>query len=195
MSSAALTSPRVLPLPVRAARVVPLALAGLIIGVLTAALVVALVATTVFDYRILTVRSDSMSPAIETGDIIVVRPRAIEAVSAGDIVLFESGGDRVPTVHRVAGINEVELRVTDKQSATTTVFTDPRLVTKGDANELPDLGEVTSDQFLGEVWFTVPWGTRFSGLPLQYLFLGMVVITCAVWIEWERRHRSGSTAR
>ena len=194
MATAVLPIPRTMT-PGRALRVFFLALAGLLAGCFVAALAVALIATTFFDYRVLTIRSDSMAPALGTGDVIVVRPGAINAAAPGDIVLFASGGDRIPTVHRVAGINEVELRVTDRQTNAVEVFSEHRLVTKGDANELADQGEVTGDEYLGEVWFTVPWGSHVSGLPLQYAFLGVLGATCIAWIAWEIRQQARRSER
>lgn len=195
MTSASLQRPLARVSPGQAVRTLPLIVAGLVAGLFAAALVVAAVATSLFDYQILTVRSESMAPAIKAGDVIVVRPRAINAESPGDIVLFASGGDRIPTVHRVAGINEVELRVSDRQTGAVRVFTEHRLVTKGDSNEMPDIGEVTGDEFLGEVWFTLPWGSWFTLLPLQYVFLAIAACACLAWLEWERRHRTRRSDR
>ena len=155
-----------------------------------AALLVAVIATRLFDYELLTVRSGSMEPAITSGDLIVVKPVAMDTVVEGDVVLFAAGGDGIPTVHRVAGINEVELRISDPATGAVDVQTDYRLVTKGDANEQPDIQEVTAERLLGEVWFTVPGGGAITGLPLQYILLGFAACCVAAWGAWEiRTHR------
>ena len=117
-------------------------------------LLLAVVATRVFDFEVLTVRSGSMEPAIARGDLIVVKPQAIERVNEGDIVLFAAGGDGIPTVHRVVGINEIEFRVTDTATGAVDSSFDYRLVTKGDANPEPDTAEVDASRLRGEVWFT-----------------------------------------
>ncbi|MGE3073750.1 MAG: signal peptidase I [Dehalococcoidia bacterium] len=166
-----------------------LGLLGIALGLTFGALLVAILATRVFDYELLTVRSGSMEPTISRGDLIVVKPVAIRDVKEGDIILFSSGGDRIPTVHRVAGINEVELRIANPATGSVDVQTSYRLVTRGDANPEPDLAEVTSDQLVGEVWFTVPGGGSVTGLPLQYILLGVAGMSLIAWGVWELRLR------
>lgn len=169
-----------------------LALAGTVAGLLLGTLLVALLATRVFGYELLTVRSASMQPALGPGDLIVVKPVAIEDVSEGDVVLFAAGGDAIPTVHRVAGINEVQLHVRDGASGTTEVQTEYRLVTRGDANEQPDMHEVTRSQLLGEVWFSVPKAGSVAGFPLQWLLFAFAGMSLLAWAGWERgRWRTG----
>jgi signal peptidase I len=164
-----------------------LAIAGTAVGLAFGAMLVAIVATRLFGFEMLTVRSSSMEPAISRGDLIVVRPTAMANVTEGDVVLFAAGGDGIPTVHRVAGINEVELRIRDAATGETDIQTSYRLVTKGDANEQPDIQEVTESQLRGEVWFTVPGAGELTGLPLQWLLLGFAGLSLAAWAAWETR--------
>ncbi|MGE0599031.1 MAG: signal peptidase I [Dehalococcoidia bacterium] len=166
------------------ARAAGIGILGITLGLLLGALLAANLATRLFDYELLTVRSGSMQPAISRGDLIVVKPVAISDVKEGDIVLFSSGGDGIPTVHRVAGINEVELRISDPATDSVDVQTEYRLVTRGDANPEPDFAEVTSDQLLGEVWFTVPGGGAVTGLPIQYILLGIAAVSTVGWVGW-----------
>ena len=175
------------PSAVKVGRAQALAVGGTVLGLAFGVLLVALLATRVWDYELLTVRSGSMEPAIARGDLIVVKPAAISEVGEGDVVLFAAGGDGIPTVHRVAGINEVELRVRDAASGTEDVHTDYRLVTKGDANEHPDIQEVTKGQLIGEVWFTVPGGGALTGLPLQWILTGIAACSVLAWGAWELR--------
>jgi len=169
----------------RAARLAALAAAGLIVGLAFGALVVAVLATRLFGYEILTVRSASMEPALRAGDLIVVRPAAIEDIDEGDVVLFTSGGDSVPTVHRVAGVNHLELQVRDPLTGTVDVSTDYRLVTQGDANDLPDPREVTAGELRGEVWFSIPGAGNLTGMPAQRLLFALFGSTLLAWCAWE----------
>jgi signal peptidase len=168
-----------------------LGISGVVLGLAFGGLLVATLATRVFDYELLTVRSGSMEPSISSGDLIIVKPGAMADVAEGDVILFASGGDGIPTVHRVAGINEVELRIADAAAGTVDVQTSFRLVTKGDANPAPDLAEVTQEQFIGEVWFTLPGGGSVTGLPMQYILLGIAGLSVVAWIGWEVRARAG----
>jgi signal peptidase I len=157
------------------------------VGLLFGALVVAVFATRLFDYQILTVRSDSMAPAIRSGDLIVVKPVSIDRIQPGDVVLFASGGDAIPTVHRVAGINTIELEIRGPGGEQVDVMTEHRLVTQGDANPMPDAGEVTARQLLGQVWFTIPRAGAVVGLPIQGALAGICVLALAAWVVWEVR--------
>ena len=172
---------------VQGAKFAGLGIAGTVVGLLFGAMLVAILATRVFGFEVLTVRSGSMQPAIGRGDLIVVRPVAMADVHEGDVVLFAAGGDGVPTVHRVAGINEVELRIHDAATGETDVQTDYRLVTKGDANDQPDIQEVTESQLIGRVWFSVPAAGAATGLPLQWVLLGVAGMSLLGWAAWEAR--------
>jgi signal peptidase len=173
----------------KAARWAALGLAGVSAGLVLAGLLLALMATRLFDFEVLTVRSGSMEPAIGRGDLIVVKPAAIDRVEEGDIVLFAAGGDGIPTVHRVIGINEIELRLTDAATGAVSSTFDYRLVTKGDANAEPDPSDVGASQLMGEVWFTVPGAGGLTAWPLQYLFFGLAALSLAGWAAWEVARR------
>lgn len=170
--------------------------AAVLLGFGAAAIVVSLIATRLFDYHILTASSDSMAPALRTGDLIVVRPAPIDRVREGDVVLFESGGDRIPTVHRVIGVNTIEMRITDRVTGAVERIIEYRLVTQGDNNPAPDSQEVTASQLRGELWFTVPRAGAFLGAGLAR-WAGLVFVAAiAGWAAWEvttrlRRHPWG----
>jgi len=83
----------------------------------------------------------SMFPWIRPGDILFVRTCEFEAVSRGDVILFEQGGRFF--VHRV--IRRVLLADAESRSNK-----NHALVTKGDALDGEDL-PVSADQFLGRV--------------------------------------------
>ena len=138
-----------------------------------------------------------MAPAIESGDLIVVKPTAIEGVGVGDIVLFESGGDGVLTVHRVIGVNEISLEIRDSAAGTTTTTTDYRLVTRGDANPAPDNAEVTSGDLRGEVWFRVPKAGALAGRGVVVALGVALGLAVGAWAVFEmvlkvrdRRHEA-----
>ena len=168
----------------------PLALAaGLVAGAALGLLVVALLSMRLLGFQALTVASDSMAPALKTGDLIIVKPVNIGSVDPGDVVLFASGGERIPTVHRVLGVNEYETLIRDGAEGKPTRFMDYGLVTGGDANPAPDAREVSAEQLMGTVWFTVPGGGALAGLPINTAFLGLAIAVVAVWMVWEIRSR------
>ena len=160
-------------------------LLALVAGLAAGALVAAVVATRFFDFEVLTVSSGSMAPAIESGDLVVVRPVAIDTVETGDVVLFEAGGDDVPTLHRVIGVNEIEIHIRDAATGLVETSTHPRLVTMGDANPAPDSREVTAEQLRGRVWFTVPNAGAVAGAGIVVLFGALLALTVLAWVAWE----------
>ena len=166
-------------------RVAGVTAGALVLGILAGAILLTLVATRLFDFHVLTVTSGSMAPAIDSGDLIVTRPVAIGEVEEGDVILFQSGGDRIPTVHRVVGINEVELQLIDRATGTTDVYVERRLLTMGDANPAPDSGEVTADRLLGEVWFEVPAAGAIAGRGIAVAFAAAFGLVIAAWAAWE----------
>ena len=93
-----------------------------------------------FGDRSLVVRSGSMHPAIDTGDIVAVHPIAPVTARIGDIVTFKSHGKL--TSHRVRSI--------ERQGAKR-VFT-----TQGDANTGQEHWSVPANGRIGRVTYRVP---------------------------------------
>lgn len=94
-----------------------------------------------FRYGILVIGSPSMSDEIKKGDAVVFESYdAKEGVETGDIIVFSKDG-KTRFVHRIIEVNTV-----DGQK---------QYITKGDANEDPDLGFVTDSQVIGIVRFKV----------------------------------------
>lgn len=92
------------------------------------------------------VGSGSMSPSIQTGDVIVVAKIDTDDLNIGDIIQYMADGYTV--THRIVDVMETE---------------NGRLfVTKGDANELPD-DPISEDRVIGKVIFVVP---KVGLLPL-----------------------------
>ncbi|MDA8234128.1 MAG: signal peptidase I [Clostridia bacterium] len=101
---------------------------------------------TINGYKLLTVLSGSMEPAIQTGDVIIERPLAAgEKVKEGDIITFftKEKTDMLIT-HRVVGT----INVNGKPAA---------YVTKGDANQSKDLSTVAPDQIVGIYKGRIPY--------------------------------------
>jgi signal peptidase len=96
------------------------------------------------------VLSGSMEPALKTGGVIVTRPVELDDIGIGDIILFERGEELI--AHRVIDV----WREDDG-------FGHPWFETKGDANEDPDPGLVSSDgETMNSVVFHVPYMGYFA---------------------------------
>ena len=97
-----------------------------------------------------TVLTGSMSPAIEAGSVVVVRPRPCEEIGVGDVITYQIRSDDPATItHRVHGVQW-------SQAYGRT------LVTKGDANPVADRAPVREVQVRGSVWYAVPWVGRVA---------------------------------
>lgn len=123
----------------------------------------------VFGYSVAVVISGSMSGSIEIDDMVIIHRQ--ESYSAGDVITFESGANLV--THRILDVTE------------------DGFVTKGDANNAPDLAPVPQELVVGKVVQVIPGVGRFiqfARTPLGMMLIvligyALVVIPSA----WERR--------
>ena len=114
----------------------------------------------------LIVLTDSMSPEIEGGDLIICRTTKAEEVNAGDVIAFfdPAGNGTSIVTHRVVEIT------TDKDG-------NPAWKTKGDANNTDDEEPVPFDNLVG-IWS----GIRLAGLGNAAMFMqtSTGLIVCVV---------------
>ena len=127
------------------------------------------------NYKLMVVRSGSMEPHITMGSIVLVKP--LDSYAIGDVVTFNAGfrgpdGALVPVTHRI-----MEMRV-DRGN--------PIYVTKGDANEDADTGELRHSNVIGKVLFSVPYvGYAVETARRPYGFLALIIIPAAL-IMWDQ---------
>ncbi|UIO99189.1 signal peptidase I [Halobaculum sp. CBA1158] len=87
------------------------------------------------------VLSDSMSPEIRAGDVVIVDDADPATIGEGDVITYERPGGSQLITHRVVEV------VDDGER---------RFRTKGDANEEPDPAPVPPDNVVGVVAFHIP---------------------------------------
>ena len=88
------------------------------------------------------VRSGSMEPKVKTGSVVVVWPKAEYKI--GDIVTFgPNTKKRAPTTHRI---------ISQSGEPNKRFF-----LTKGDANNTPDIREISQKEIIGKVVLTIPF--------------------------------------
>ncbi len=161
--------------------------ASVLAGLSAGGLLLAVLALGLLGFRVLTVRSDSMAPAFQHGDLIVTRSAPITEAKVGDIVLFDEG-ERVHlnVAHRVAGIIKVEVKTTDSRTGRTSAEYSRLLITKGDANDRVDGQEVDATRFRGIVWFSMPRMGEFLGNPhFRRAAFAVAAASGAAWIPYE----------
>lgn len=117
----------------------------------------------VLGFTPLTVISSSMSPGIETGDLVVIR-NGSDKIKPGDVITYRLND--VLVTHRVKSISAEVARE---------VF-----VTQGDANTVPDYETVEQSQIVGKYAFKIPFGgylmASLRGLPGMLIILGLGLI-------------------
>lgn len=122
----------------------------------------------VLGFTPLTVVSGSMSPGIETGDMVIIR-KGNKNIKPGDIVTYRL--ENVLVTHRVKYISDANAAE---------VF-----ITKGDANGIPDFKTVERSQILGKYMFRIPMGgylkASLRGLNGILIIVGLILI--AIMIE------------
>lgn len=102
-----------------------------------------------------TVVSGSMEPEFSTGDFVVVKTTPYEKIKKNDVISFTRGKDIVS--HRVV----------EK--------TAQGLETKGDANNLVDQGITTSKEYIGKLFFSIPYYGYIIAASQKPLFFAILV--------------------
>jgi len=138
--------------------------------VLVALLLIISVLPITGNYKVLTVLSGSMEPAIKTGSVVVVKPE--QKYNIGDVITFGSSGrNEEPITHRI-----YDMKVEDSR-----IF----YVTKGDANNAADRSEITRNQIIGKVILSVPhmgYAVDFAKKPLGF---ALIIIVPAIFIIYD----------
>lgn len=100
-------------------------------------------------WRALSVQTGSMRPAINPGDMVLVKRVPISALKNGDVITYINPKNKKQTItHRIVSVK--------KQS--------PQLIVKGDANDSPD-PVVFIHQIIGKQKYRVP----FAGYLMNFL--------------------------
>ena len=112
-----------------------------------------------FGYQIYNVLTQSMEPAIPVGSAIYVKRCDPQALEQGDIITFRlSEATGLVETHRVVE-NDTQAR---------------QLITKGDANALPDVNPVSYERVVGKVVICIP----VLGTVSEMLHSGPGVTAC-----------------
>lgn len=97
---------------------------------------------TIMGNKFFTVLTGSMEPAIMTGDLIIVKETAPEAIVAGDVITFGSTSSENVTTHRVKEVINENGQI--------------QYITQGDANNVQDPSPIPSQVLIGKVVKCVP---------------------------------------
>lgn len=128
-------------------------------------------------WRFDAILSGSMEPALPLGGVVFIRPVEPANITVGDIIAYRSG--KALITHRV-----VEVIISGGG--------EPSFVTKGDANQDPDLSAVLATNVVGHVIFDVPYLGYMAafiktklGFILTILVPGLAIIALELKNMWQ----------
>jgi len=120
------------------------------------------------NYKVMTVISGSMAPAIKMGSVVIVKP--VDEYKIGDVITFGPySKTKAPTTHRI-----YDIKVTGGE---------PIYITKGDANNAPDQREISQREIVGKVLFSVPYfgyAVDFAKKPMGFALI--IIVPAAIII-------------
>jgi signal peptidase len=166
--------------------------AGLVLGIA----IVFLVATQVMGYRVASIATDSMRPALAPGDLIVTQPVGIDSIVNGDVVLFQEGVTTpILVAHRVSNVVTVNVNVTDSATGAKHTETSRILRTKGDNNAVVDDAPVDAANFRGRLWLHIPNAGGFLASPTPFILIagGIGVLWLLFEVGRLARRRAAAT--
>jgi signal peptidase len=141
-----------------------------IIGAITVLFIVSAFPIT-GNIKFMVVQSGSMEPSIRAGSVVMVKP--VEDYKSGDVITFGPySKTKPPTSHRI-----YDIKVVDGQSF---------YITKGDANNAPDLREIIKKDILGKVLVSVPYlgfAVDFAKKPIGFALI--IIIPAAIIVSDE----------
>ncbi len=126
---------------------------------------------------IMVVTSDSMAPALEPYDIVVVHRTSIGQVKVGDIIVFDAFLDGVSrVVHRVVDIFDDNGRI--------------GISTKGDNVESPDPWIVHEEDIVGKMVSSTPRVGFLLLDPVRYALSALVAVSSVLlMLEIKRKSK------
>ncbi len=121
-----------------------------------------------FGYRAYVITSDSMEPAINNGDAIVVKNCEEEDLQTGDVITFEQNQEVI--THRIQKIEEDQ---TTKEKT---------YITKGDNNNIEDSENIKYSAIIGKCILTIPYlGKIILVLENKLIILIIILIILIVF--------------
>jgi signal peptidase len=122
------------------------------------------------------VASESMSPTLEVGDLVIIQGAPASEIKEEDIIVFNTPGENSYTIHRV---------ITKEPLANGTF----RFRTKGDATpEDPDW--IPEQNVQGRVLYRIPYiGWLALDPTILIILIAIIVIVIILWPENRRKRR------
>jgi len=163
---------------------------GIFLVILLMTLVVLALLAPHLGWRVDTVLSGSMEPALPVGCVQVTKPVKAEAIKVGDIITFRSPTSGKMTSHRVTAVEEGQSY---------------QFRTKGDANEDTDPYSVPAQSVIGRVCFKVShvgYVVEYLKTPIGFILLGLcgialilAEVSTMLEVRWREAARADTKAK
>lgn len=128
--------------------------------------------------QIYSVHSGSMEPEINVGSVVFSLEK--DSYEVEDVIVFESKSPEKRTTHRIFRLIPAgEFDENDVKSS------QDRYITKGDANEAPDIDAISKDKVLGRVVYNIPYIGYIIGFARTVPGLIILIIIPATIIIYE----------
>ena len=148
-------------------RWVGLVLSWMVMITIGATLVVALIVPRLAGATPYVIETGSMRPGMPPGTFLVVKPKPVADIAAGDVLTYQiNSGDPTVVTHRVV---QQGVDMTGQ----------PRWRTQGDANDVADPSWVLPVQVKGTRWYSIPYlgyATSFVTNEQRGVITGLVVL-------------------
>jgi signal peptidase len=137
-------------------------------------------------FRLFVVQSGSMEPTIKTGSLVIVQPQS--QYKKNDVITFK--------IQPEADIKNPNLLITHRIFDIKDVGGQTFFITKGDANNAPDMEERPIGNVLGKVVFSIPYlGYPVGFAKTQTGFILLIVIPATIIIYSEAITIKNETAK
>ena len=117
----------------------------------------------VFGYKAYIIDTNSMSPTINIGDIVIVKKVEKEKLNQSDVITFSQEGEVI--THRIIKVEA-----------------DFKYVTKGDNNNTEDTKKVKYEDILGEEILIIPYlgkAIQIIDNKIIFLIICLIILICA----------------
>ena len=124
---------------------------------------------TQFEWQIGTLKTGSMEPSLQVGELLAVKPMDPNTIKQGDVIAFRHQSHLDETITH---------RVTEVIAGADT----PLFRTKGDANSSADDTLVSPKNFEGKVVFHIPYVGYFANFAQTPIGFGLMLVTPALFL-------------
>jgi len=125
------------------------------------------------NFKVKIVLSGSMEPTIRTGSIVIVKPD--DDYKIGDVVTFQKRIDKDPTTHRIE-----EIRI---------IGGNPQYITKGDANNAVDRGEIQKEDIVGKVLSSIPYLGYITNFIQKPIGFSLIIVLPAIVVVYDEARK------